>query len=100
MEHTRQTCARSPRAAAIGLLLSGLLWGGGATPVQAQSPDAADLCTPDVMRLCDEFIPDADRIVGCLKVKRRQLSAKCLRALTAKPGKGKKRRRPLRHRAG
>jgi hypothetical protein len=36
--------------------------------------DAADRCTPDVMRLCNEFIPDADRIVRCLKAKRRQLT--------------------------
>jgi hypothetical protein len=98
MEPAHLTCARSPRAAAIGVLLSCWLWVGGVTPARAQSPDAADLCTPDVMRLCEEFIPDADRIVGCLKVKRRQLSAQCLRALTAKPGKGKKKRRRSQHR--
>ena len=38
-------------------------------------------CTPDVMRLCSEFVPDADRIVVCLKAKRRQLSPSCLGAL-------------------
>jgi hypothetical protein len=44
------------------------------------------------MRLCSEFIPDADRIVGCLKAKRRQLTPSCLSALQPSGGKSKKRR--------
>ncbi|AMN44511.1 hypothetical protein [Rhodoplanes sp. Z2-YC6860] len=52
-----------------------------AAPASAQAPDAADRCTPDVMRLCSEFVPDADRIVVCLKQKRRQLSPSCSSAL-------------------
>jgi hypothetical protein len=49
------------------------------------------------MRLCSEFVPDADRIVKCLKVKRRQLSPSCATALQPKGGsksskKGKKKR--------
>jgi hypothetical protein len=62
-------------------------------PAAAQAPDAADRCTPDVMRLCSEFVPDPDRIVACLKAKRRQLSPSCLSALTAGGG-AKKRHRP------
>jgi hypothetical protein len=65
------------------------------TPVLAQASDAADRCTPDVMRLCSEFIPDADRIVVCLKAKRRQLSQSCSTALApsgATKAKAKKRR--------
>jgi hypothetical protein len=69
----------------------------GSTPASAQAPDAAERCTPDVMRLCSEFVPDADRIVKCLKVKRRQLSPSCSSALQPKGGskaanKNKKRR--------
>jgi hypothetical protein len=64
----------------------------GATPAAAQASDAADRCTPDVMRLCSEFIPDADRIVVCLKAKRRQLTPSCLTALQPSGGKAKKRR--------
>jgi hypothetical protein len=67
-------------------------------PAAAQASDAADRCTPDVMRLCNEFIPDADRIVACLKAKRRQLTPTCLSALTSGGGKAKK-RRARRHRA-
>jgi hypothetical protein len=58
----------------------------GSTPASAQAPDAAERCTPDVMRLCSEFVPDADRIVKCLKVKRRQLSPSCSSALQPKGG--------------
>ena len=56
------------------------------SPAAAQSSDAADRCTGDVMRLCSEFVPDPDRIVACLKAKRRQLTPSCLTALTGGGG--------------
>ena len=34
-------------------------------------------CTPDVFRLCGDQIPDANRIVGCLRQNTAQLSAPC-----------------------
>jgi hypothetical protein len=34
-------------------------------------------CTPDVFRLCGQFIPDAGAIVGCLRVQRPSLSPAC-----------------------
>jgi hypothetical protein len=34
------------------------------------------------MRLCSEFVPDADSIVVCLKAKRLQLTSSCLNALS------------------
>lgn len=79
-------------AAAAGLALLFV-----AGPASAQAPDAADRCTPDVMRLCSEFVPDADRIVVCLKRKQRQLSPSCASALqpqgkASKTTKAKKRR--------
>ena len=56
--------------------------GGGfvVTPAAAQGAGqdrAAELCTPDAMRLCNEFVPDADKITACMSKKRRQLSAEC-----------------------
>lgn len=74
-----------------------VLFVAGSTPAAAQASDAAERCTPDVMRLCSEFVPDTDRIVKCLKVKRRQLSPSCSGALQPKGGsksasKGKKKR--------
>ncbi len=59
---------------AMAGVLTVLMVAGGTKPAAAQASDAADRCTPDVMRLCSEFVPDADRIVACLKAKRRQLS--------------------------
>jgi len=50
------------------------------TPAAAQGAGqdrAAELCTPDAMRLCNEFVPDADKITACMSKKRRQLSAEC-----------------------
>ena len=64
-------------------VLTVLMVAGGTKPAAAQPSDAADRCTPDVMRLCNEFIPDADRIVVCLKAKRRQLSPAAERAVPA-----------------
>jgi hypothetical protein len=34
-------------------------------------------CTPDVFRLCGEQIPDASRIVACLRQNTSQLSGSC-----------------------
>jgi hypothetical protein len=90
---------RSLLGAAAGLLILSLV-AGGSTPVLAQASDAADKCTPDVMRLCNEFIPDADRIVVCLKKKRRQLSPGCSTALSgggATKAKAKSKRHRTRH---
>jgi len=72
----------------------------GARPAAAQASDAADRCTPDVMRLCSEFIPDADRIVVCLKAKRRQLSPSCMSALTPAAHGEKAKKKKKAHREG
>jgi hypothetical protein len=82
--------SRSLLCAAAGVLTV-LMVAGATKPAAAQAADAADRCTPDVMRLCSEFVPDADRIVVCLKAKRRQLTPTCLSALTG-DGKTKRRR--------
>ena len=77
---------------AVAGVLTVLMVAAGTRPAAAQASDAADRCTPDVMRLCNEFVPDADRIVVCLKAKRRQLTPSCLTALQPSGGKAKKRR--------
>ena len=95
MELSRQKCARSLLGAAAGFLFAGLAIATGTTQTSAQAANAADLCTPDVMRLCNAYIPDADRIVVCLKAKRRQLSAGCrgVMAPTSVSASAKKKRR-------
>ena len=69
---------------AAALLAFGLLPMAGATQVlatqalaQAYDPKAAELCTPDVLRLCNEFVPDVDLITGCMQKNRRELSPEC-----------------------
>jgi hypothetical protein len=79
MELVHRNCSRSPLGAAIGILFVALATVTGTTPTRAQS--AADLCTPDVMRLCQDHIPDADKIVACLKAKGRQVSSDCRTAM-------------------
>jgi hypothetical protein len=69
-----------------------LLAAAATTPAAAQASDAAERCTPDVMRLCSEFVPDSDRIVGCLKKKRRQLTSSCLKALQPQNKKNARRK--------
>jgi hypothetical protein len=78
---------------AMAGVLTVLIAAAGARPAAAQASDAADRCTPDVMRLCNEFIPDADRIVVCLKSKRKQLTPACLSALQPQSSSRSSRRR-------
>jgi hypothetical protein len=62
----------------VALLLCGLNGAGAQGQV-----DVRQACTPDAMRLCSEFIPDADRVRVCMLAKRRMLSAECLGAMRA-----------------
>ena len=41
------------------------------------TPEQRQACQPDAMRLCQEFIPDVDRITACMVEHRRQLSPAC-----------------------
>ena len=97
MKNIPKNQSRSLLCAVAGLLTV-LMVAGGTKPAAAQASDAADRCTPDVMRFCSEFVPDSDRIVGCLKAKRRQLSPSCLSALTSGKGSQKAKKRRARHR--
>jgi hypothetical protein len=39
--------------------------------------DQQQACTPDVMRLCADSVPDVNRIVSCLRRNRSSLSPPC-----------------------
>ena len=70
-------------------LAAGLVFGAGAALAQAYDPDrmsmppnqgdqkAREACTPDVMRLCNYYIPNVPEIVACLKAQRANLSPAC-----------------------
>ena len=84
--------SRSLLCVMAGVLTVLIIATAGTERAAAQASDAADRCTPDVMRLCNEFIPDADRIVVCLKAKRRQLTPTCLSALQPQRSRSARRR--------
>jgi type II secretory pathway component PulL len=46
-------------------------------PAIAYTQEDADACTPDAMRLCQNAIPDANRVAQCLFQNRQQLSPAC-----------------------
>ena len=62
-------------AAAIILVLAGAL--PAASAEYRGTQDQQQACTPDVMRLCSDSLPDVDRIVGCLRRNRSNLSPAC-----------------------
>ena len=41
------------------------------------SNDEQTLCQPDVFRLCNDAVPDEDRIIACMRARRAQLSPEC-----------------------
>jgi hypothetical protein len=54
----------------------------GAGPTFAQSQEDQAACTPDVMRLCQQDIPDQGRIIACLVRSKLQLSPTCAGVFT------------------
>ena len=59
------------------LLLGGLSVATARSISAEGTAEARQACTPDAMRLCSEFIPDAARVKACMLRKRGQLSAAC-----------------------
>ena len=60
---------------AAGAVLFGLMLG--VTSASASEQDAQAACTSDVMRFCQEFIPDHGRIAACLGKHHRALAPAC-----------------------
>lgn len=80
-ELTRLPPLRSGPAAL--LLLAALF---ACAPAAAQGTDEERrACTPDVMRLCREYIPSISRITECLIEKRAELNPDCRLVMTPKP---------------
>ena len=79
---TRMT---GPRLGVLGLaMLLALASARSAAAMDQGSEQDRRACTPDVFRLCSEFIPDAARITSCLQTKVRLLSPEC-RTVFARP---------------
>ena len=48
------------------------------TPTFAYTDEQVAACTPDVMRLCSDAIPDEGRITKCMIQKKKQISTACM----------------------
>ena len=48
-------------------------------PIAAQqwTPEQRAACEPDAMRLCNQYVPDVQRVSACMSLKRRYLSPAC-----------------------
>ena len=49
-------------------------------PAVAYTDQQVAACTPDVMRLCSDAIPDEGRIIKCMMQKKKQVSMACMMA--------------------
>jgi hypothetical protein len=97
MELITRSIPRSLLGAAVWVFVGGMAMTVGATPASAQRAiNAEEACTPDVMRLCSEFIPDRGRITVCLKRKRYALSRDC-RSVISPKGRKHRHKRKRRH---
>jgi hypothetical protein len=79
-------------AAISGLVLAVAL---AQAPAAAQgTPQQQQACTPDVMRLCNQFVPDVAKITACMSRNRANISQACRDAFPVAHGKKK---RPSHH---
>jgi hypothetical protein len=66
-----------PIMAVVALLGLGLTLTSGSAAAQQWSPEQRAACEPDAMRLCQQYIPDVDRVRACMAHYRRYLSPAC-----------------------
>ena len=55
------------------------------TPTFAYTDEQVQACTPDVMRLCSDAIPDEGRVTKCMVQKKKHISLACLLAFKSVP---------------
>jgi hypothetical protein len=98
-KHNRHPWVLSPivhlRASVLGLAAAVLLLATapGASAQQSYRGSEAErqACTDDVFRLCNEFVPDEQRIIACLGQNRRNLSTACRAVFSRGPEGGRPR---------
>ncbi len=66
-----------------------------AAPAQSHTPEDEAACSPDVMALCQQYIPKRQDIIACLNAKKQELSPACF-AVFSRPVHGKKAEDPRR----
>ena len=64
---------------------------------QTHSQEDEAACTPDVMRLCQQYIPNRPQIIACMVSKKNELSPACYLVFSRPPSKAAaEERRPRR----
>jgi len=92
--------APSKPLAGAGLLLAlSLMW---VLPAAAQRSDDAGMqnqnaCQGDAQRLCNEFIPDRNKVASCLFKNKRQLSQACRTVISGGKEGSKSKGKPRHH---
>jgi hypothetical protein len=83
------------RASLLGLAAAGLLLAAQSTASAQESYRGTQAeqqaCTDDVFRLCNQFVPDEQRIIACLIQNRRHLSPACQTVFSRPPETGRQR---------
>lgn len=77
----------------IGLAaLLGLALAFASSPAAAQqwTPEQRAACEPDAMRLCNQYVPDVQRVSACMSHYRRYLSPACRAAFGGGARKGRR----------
>jgi hypothetical protein len=54
------------------------------------TPEQRAACEPDAMRLCNQYVPDVQRVTACMMHYRRYLSAACRKVFDSQRGKAKR----------
>lgn len=72
---------RSPREMAARLLVLGGLIAAPSFAGAQGTEEQRQACTPDVFRLCSQFIPNVQEITSCMVRKKSQLSPACRTAM-------------------
>jgi len=79
-------------AALLGLALT-LASSPAAAQAQPQgqwTPEQRAACEPDAMRLCNQYVPDVQKISACMAHYRRYLSAACRKVFDSQRGRSKR----------
>jgi hypothetical protein len=75
--HSTQPTLR-PVAGAAALLALALTFATSPAVAQQQwTPEQRAACEPDAMRLCNQYVPDVQRVSACMSHYRRHLSPAC-----------------------
>ncbi|MGA7488603.1 MAG: hypothetical protein WBW74_16910 [Xanthobacteraceae bacterium] len=57
---------------------------------QQWTPEQRAACEPDAMRLCNQYVPDVQRVSSCMAYYRRYLSAACRRVFDSQRKKSRR----------